>query len=90
MLLRSGIGVALKVEDGDMRASPAALVAILRDLARRYEPDLAGALEAPSVERHARLAIYSTRGQVTGYLQVVGGLQHEAPVGVRTVKVEAR
>ena len=85
VLLRSGIGVALKVEDGDMRASPAALVAILRDLARRYEPDLVGALEAPSVERHARLAIHSTRGQVTGYLQVVGGLQYETPVGVRTV-----
>ena len=46
VLLRSGIGVALKVEDGDMRASPAALVAILRDLARRYEPDLTDALAA--------------------------------------------
>jgi len=90
VLLRSGIGVALKVEDGDMRASPAALVAILRDLARRYEPDLTDALAAPAVEHHARLAIYSTRGQVTGYLQVVGGLQYETPVGVRTVTAEAR
>jgi L-asparaginase II len=90
VLLRSGLGVALKVEDGDMRASPAVLVTILRDLARRYEPDLVSALELPAVERHARLAIHSTRGQVTGYLQVVGGLQYETPVGVRTVMVEAR
>lgn len=90
VLLRSGLGMALKVEDGDMRASPAALVAILRDLAQRFEPDLAGALETPAVERHARLAIHSTRGQVTGYLQVVGGLQYETPVGVRTVMAEAR
>ena len=90
VLLRSGIGVALKVEDGDMRASPAALVAILRDLAQRFEPDLTDALQAPAVEHHARLAIYSTRGQVTGYLQVVGGLQYETPVGVRTVTAEAR
>jgi len=90
VLLRSGLGVALKVEDGDMRASPAALVAILRDLAQRFEPDLTGALETPAVERHARLAIHSTRGQVTGYLQVVGGLQYETPVGVRTVMAEAR
>ena len=90
VLLRSGLGMALKVEDGDMRASPAALVAILRDLAQRFEPDLTGALETPAVERHARLAIHSTRGQVTGYLQVVGGLQYETPVGVRTVMAEAR
>lgn len=90
VLVRSGIGLALKVEDGDMRASPAALVSILRDLARRYEPDLSGALDAPAVERHARLAIHSTRGQVTGYLQVTGELQHDTPVGVRTVMAEAR
>ncbi len=82
VLLRSGLGIALKVEDGDMRASPAALVAILRDLARRAEPDLTVALEGPSVERHARLAIHSTRGQVTGYLQIVGGLRYETPIGV--------
>jgi len=90
VLIRSGIGVALKVEDGDMRASPATLVAILRDLAQRFEPDLVDALAAPEVARHARLAIYSTRGQVTGYLQVVGALQYETPVGVRTVMAEAR
>ena len=90
VLIRSGIGVALKVEDGDMRASPATLVAILRDLALRYEPDLVDALATPAVDRHARLAIHSTRGQVTGYLQVVGALQYETPVGVRTVMAEAR
>jgi L-asparaginase II len=90
VLIRSGIGMALKVEDGDMRASPATLVAILRDLVRRFEPDLTEAFASPAVERQARLAIYSTRGQVTGYLQVVGALQYETPVGVRTVMAEAR
>ena len=81
VLLRSGLGVALKVEDGDMRASPATLVAILRDLAARCEPDLLESLHAPGVERHARLAIHSTRAHVTGYLEVKGALRYLAPLG---------
>ncbi len=90
VLIRSGIGMALKVEDGDMRASPAALVAILRELAARHEPDLLDLLASPGVARHAQLAIQSTRGQVTGYLQVVGGLRFDAPSGAQTVMGKAR
>jgi L-asparaginase II len=80
----AGLGVAIKVEDGDMRAVPIALVAVLRALAASV-PGLAPVLDAPTVARHAALPLADTRGGITGYLRARGAL-HGATAGVETVR----
>ena len=68
----AGLGLALKVEDGDMTSSPPALLHVLGALAGRhalgFDPD---ALPA-TVTRHATIPILNTRGARTGSLQAVG------------------
>ena len=71
----AGIGLALKVEGGDMRAAGVALVAALRQLVARLQPD-------PAVD--ARIAplgdqpIRNTRGDITGELRAAGALRFHA------------
>jgi L-asparaginase II len=72
------LGVALKVEDGDMRTSSVALLAILAELSRhgRAGPEFA-TLTGP-VARHAEVPIVNTRGEQTGELRPAGRLRfHE-------------
>ena len=69
----TGHGIALKVEDGDMRAAPAALLAVLRQLLGRMDPAGAERL-APLVPR-AELPTRNTRGAVTGVLRAAGELR---------------
>ncbi|MCU0621876.1 MAG: asparaginase [Gemmatimonadales bacterium] len=69
-----GLGLALKVEDGDMRAAPIALLAVLRDLVP-HVAGLAELLATPAVARHAALPLENTRGAVTGYLRARGALR---------------
>jgi L-asparaginase II len=67
-----GLGVTLKVEDGDGRCSPPALLAVLRQvLARRGER----ALPLEGLAHHAELVLRNTRGAVIGSLRVAGELQ---------------
>ncbi len=74
-LLLDGIGVALKVEDGDIRSARVALLGILRALARH------GGLATPldryceAAETHAELPILGTLGETIGTLHSVGELQ---------------
>jgi L-asparaginase II len=70
-----GLGVALKVEDGDMRCAPIALLAVLQQVAACSSTDLAAALARPDVARHAEVVIRNTRDEVTGYLRARGKLQ---------------
>jgi L-asparaginase II len=59
-----GIGVALKVADGDLRAAAIALVAILEQLVTRLAPGATWPLE-PVASWHEPM-IRNTRGEVTG------------------------
>lgn len=71
------LGIALKVEDGDMRASAIALVAVLQQLSE----ELGGALPAfPTAElaRWMEAPIRNTRGTVTGVTRASGRLVFSA------------
>jgi len=69
-----GIGIALKVEDGDMRSAGPALLGLLAALARhggletRLEPPL------QAVEGQRTVPSRNTLGELTGALEPVGGL----------------
>jgi len=71
----AGLGVALKVEDGDMRSSALALLAVFRALAGRTALGFDPAALPAAVGRHAELAIVNTRGSTTGVLRVRGELR---------------
>lgn len=88
-LVRSGIGIALKVEDGDLRVTPAALLGVLAEVTRRWEPDLEGPLAAASLAGHARPEVVNTRGEQVGEVRVAGRLQFGAPVRAIAVGVTA-
>ncbi len=83
----AGLGVALKVEDGDMRASPMALLAVLEALPARDLPALAAALADPGVRRHRELVIRTTRGVPIGALRAAGSLRFSAAPGAAAVPV---
>lgn len=89
-LVQSGIGIALKVEDGDMRVAPAALLAVLAAVTRRWEPDLEAPLAVAALARHAAPEVINTRGQLVGQARPAGQLRFEAPAGARAVAVPAR
>jgi L-asparaginase II len=66
-LPQRGLGVALKVEDGDNRSAMVALVAILAQLELQPDPR----------ERLARFAVFplpNTRGEIVGWLRPHGSL----------------
>ncbi len=67
------LGVALKVESGEMRATGAALLGVLRQLLDRYDADTAAML-APLV-RFDPAPVRNTRGDVTGVLRSAGALR---------------
>ncbi|WP_375770908.1 asparaginase [Archangium gephyra] len=68
-----GLGVALKVEDGDMRCSPPALLEVLRQVFERYEGRVAVPMEG--LGHHVEPLQRNTRGAVTGSLRAVGRLR---------------
>lgn len=76
-LLGPGIGIALKVEDGDMRASGVALLEILSQvLGHTGQPaDVLTRLASGVLARHARSPIQNSRGTVTGELRAAGDLR---------------
>jgi L-asparaginase II len=70
-----GLGVALKVTDGDMRSCALALLAVLGQVFERMAPG--GTLGVPEsvVAKHGPQAIRNTRNVVTGELRVAGALR---------------
>lgn len=73
-LVREGLGVALKVEDGEMRAAAPALAAVLERLLGAEWP---GERFAPWQEP----VIRNTRDEVVGGVRAAGGLQCLDPSG---------
>jgi L-asparaginase II len=71
-LPQPGLGLALKVEDGDMRSSAPALVALLRLLGENVALGFEPPAWPESVTRHAELPIINTRGKLTGVLRATG------------------
>lgn len=65
-----GVGIAIKVEDGDMRAATIALIAVLDQLLPTLGID--GAPASARVPQHARTTIKNTRGTVTGEIRAEG------------------
>jgi len=74
-----GAGVALKVEDGDMRSSGPALMEVLRQVARRTPFGLDLESPGPALARHAELPTVHTRGGRTGVLRAEGALRFLGP-----------
>lgn len=70
-LLDEGIGIALKVEDGDMRSAPVALMGVLRALVTAGR----GAEALDRLARREALPTRNTRGEVTGVLRHAGALR---------------
>jgi L-asparaginase II len=66
-----GLGVALKVEDGDMRCAAPALLAVLRQVGERR------GLSLPEAElrQHAEPVLRTTRGEPVGVLRATGALR---------------
>lgn len=73
-----GLGLALKVEDGDMLSLGPALLGVLRALAARMPLGFDPAGLGPAVDRHAEIPIHNTRGAVTGALRAIGTLRFPA------------
>jgi L-asparaginase II len=69
----AGLGIALKVESGEMRAAGAALVGVLRQLLARFDEAALAAL-AP-MARLDPAAIRNTRDEVTGVTRSAGLLR---------------
>ncbi len=67
------LGIALKVEDGDMRASAIALVAVLQQLSEKLGAQLP-AFPAPELARWIESPVRNTRGTVTGMTRASGHL----------------
>ena len=70
-LLEERIGISLKVEDGDMRSAPVALMGVLRALAASGP----GAAALETLARREELPTRNTRGEITGVLRHTGALR---------------
>ena len=73
----AGLGIAVKVEDGDMRSAPGALLAVLEALVRHVGDD-AGAERLRSLGPQGNISIRNSRGEVTGRLRAAGALRFSA------------
>ncbi len=71
-LLDEGLGVALKVEDGDMRTCPLALAGVLQALLGDEYP-------SDTLTSYAEIPVANTRGAVVGMIRPAGSLRFCAP-----------
>jgi L-asparaginase II len=72
--LRSrGLGIAVKIEDGNARAMGPILIEVLRQLGA------AGAAEIAALEAHAHPAVLNTRGETVGAMRPLVLLREAAP-----------
>src|SRR5438552_2776955 len=74
-LPRRGWGIALKVEDGDMRASGIALLAVLRQLLEKDGGSGDGLQALATLHERAEPQVCNTRGVPTGIMRPAGSLQ---------------
>ncbi|KAI9024232.1 L-asparaginase II [Hyaloraphidium curvatum] len=75
----AGLGIALKINDGDFRCAPVALVAVLKALADRGTVDgLAEIVAHPEVAKYAEIPLPNTRGFAAGALLSSGTLRFES------------
>ncbi len=68
-----GIGLSLKIHDGDMRAAALALIAVLQAVVARRGAGEAWPLD--TLAQWERPAIRNTRGVTTGHLEVQGAIE---------------
>ncbi len=78
-VLPDGLGLAIKVEDGDLRCAAPALLAVLRSLTEEMAPSLRPLLDTATVRRHGQVELRSTRGVPVGALRATGSLRYSAP-----------
>ena len=71
-LPRAGLGIALKVQDGDTRSSGLALLEVLRQLSTELMAGTPLDLSAASLNHHGKQPIRNTRGAVTGEVRAAG------------------
>lgn len=76
VLPAAGLGITLKVEDGDMRASAVALLGLLRRLQSRLD---IGGVPAQGLEDYERIPVRNTRNEVTGEMRAAGELHFADP-----------
>jgi len=69
------LGIALKVEDGDTRAGPVALLEVMRHVLKHLPAARAGLYSLDRLAGHARQPIVNTRGVTTGELRPAGSLR---------------
>lgn len=79
-LMREGIGIALKVQDGSMATAGVALLGVLAALDAALGLDLGDALAQPAVARHGPGPIRNTKGLETGEQRLDGALRVSGPV----------
>ncbi|HEV8613473.1 MAG TPA: asparaginase, partial [Gemmatimonadales bacterium] len=70
-----GLGLALKVVDGETRTSGVALLEVLRQVLAQLSPDQPVGLDIPELTRHGRQPIKNTRGTITGEIRPAGTLR---------------
>ena len=71
----SNVGIALKVADGETRASGLALLEVIRQVGVRIGAAGMPDLSIHELARHGRQAIRNTRGAVTGEVRAAGELR---------------
>ena len=71
-LPEAGLGIALKIEDGDMACLGPALLATLQQLAGRHLLGFEAGTWPPAVSSHAGYPILNTRGAPTGVVRAAG------------------
>lgn len=73
-LVNEGIGLAVKIEDGDMQTAPMALLALLHQLLTRGDPT-----ERPVpdsiIEAWGEIPVCNTRGAIVGAIRPAGSLR---------------
>jgi len=69
-----GLGVTVKVEDGDRNCTPPALLAVLRQVAAKLGARAGLTLPLEGLSHHAEPVLRNTRGEVIGSLRVAGEL----------------
>jgi L-asparaginase II len=67
-----GVGITLKVEDGDSRAAPVALYAVLCQLLPVLGVDVA---PLAALAQRGTVTTFNTRGEVTGAVRAAGSLR---------------
>ena len=76
-----GLGLTLKVADGDMRSAQVALLGVLARLATR----LGAGLPLGALAGHAEPVIRNTRREATGVLRAAGNLHFHDTAGARSM-----